>query len=172
MLISVRPAESLTMLCGMMIQLVTSSLAARTLFVCSAAPLVGYMALLPIAGFGTKHLVEGLTGSACTMLLVSYLAALWRDYQSRLFASQALRWDAVAHQQAAERANAAKTTFLAVTSHEVRTPLNAVLGELLLELLLRLNQGRRVGEVQDPRRLVGPLLRCDIVRDQVVEAQL
>jgi signal transduction histidine kinase/CheY-like chemotaxis protein len=108
-------------LSGMLVQLVTSCLATKALFVSSAAPLVGYMLVLPLVGFGPKHLTEGLTGSSCALLLVAYLAALWRDYQSRLLTAQELRLDA-------EAANAAKTTFLANMSHEVRTPMNGVLG--------------------------------------------
>ena len=130
-------------LCGMLIYLVTSSLAAKALFIASATPLIGYMLLLPMIGFGPHNLAAGLTGSACALLLVAYLAALWRDYQSRLFASQALRWDAIAHRKTAEGANAAKTTFLANMSHEVRTPMNGVLGAANILLGTKLDPQQR-----------------------------
>ena len=63
-----------------------------------------------------------------------------RDRTARLTAAsnaelQRLVEEAEAQRLVAERANAAKTAFLAVTSHEVRTPLNAVLG--LTEALAR-----------------------------------
>ncbi len=128
-------------LCGMLIQLVTSSLGARTLFLCSAGPLIGYLVVLPLAGFGPAHPVEALSGFCSAVLLVVYLAALWRDYQSRLTAASALRLDAVAHRQAAEAANSAKTTFLATMSHEVRTPMNGVLGAANLLLDTRWRRG-------------------------------
>jgi len=56
----------------------------------------------------------------------------------------------------AQAASAAKTTFLAVTSHEVRTPLNAVLG--LAEALARGPLGERQRELVDGIRDSGGIL--------------
>ena len=130
-------------LCGMLVQLVTSSLGARGLFMASAAPLVGYLLLVPLVGFGRAQLAAGLTGCACALLLVAYLAALWRDYQSRLTAARALRLAATALQKSAEAANSAKTIFLTTMSHEVRTPMNGVLGAANLLLKTQLSGSQR-----------------------------
>lgn len=66
--------------------------------------------------------------------------------------------DARAGREAAERANRAKSRFLAMISHEVRTPLNVILG--IVEVLRRKRRGKEeAGLVEDMGDAGGMLLR-------------
>jgi signal transduction histidine kinase/ActR/RegA family two-component response regulator len=73
-----------------------------------------------------RHLSQ-LIVAVASLSLVFILAALWvlvRALRQReLDMAETLK-----HQQAAEAANAAKSSFLATMSHEIRTPMNGVLG--------------------------------------------
>ena len=55
----------------------------------SAAPLIAYLVVLPPVAWAHGRLAEGLTLSCCGLVLVTYLAVLWRGYQKAL-----RRWDA------------------------------------------------------------------------------
>lgn len=115
-------------LCGMLVQLITSCMAARMLFWSSATPLIGYLTLTPILAFGETRLGDGLAVTACSLLLVVYMAVLWFGQQRALQQVLDGRREADRLRFEAEGANQAKTDFLAVMSHEIRTPMNAVLG--------------------------------------------
>ena len=121
-------AGAVMFLCGMLVQLIVGCLGERRLFAFSAAPLVAYLLILPPLAWNGPRLVEGLTLTVGGLCLVSYLIALWAGYQKALARAEANRRAAVAARAEAERAARAKSDFLAVMSHEVRTPMNAVLG--------------------------------------------
>ncbi len=79
-----------------------------------ALSVVGFGAVLATVPFWHKHMVEGL-GLMLGLIGLSYYV---RSLVTRMF-------DAVAH---AEAANQAKRRFISVVSHEMRTPLNAIVG--------------------------------------------
>ena len=121
-------AAATMFLAGMLVQLVVSSLDSGRLFWAGSSPLIGYLILVPTLAFGSERLREGLAVTGCAILLVFYLIILWRSQQRALVALRESRRTAEAAQRAAELASQAKTDFLATMSHEVRTPMNAVLG--------------------------------------------
>ncbi|MGZ3314771.1 MAG: ATP-binding protein [Caulobacteraceae bacterium] len=121
-------AAAVMFLCGMLVQLMVGCLAARRLFWFSATPLIAYLLLLPPLAWSGPRLAEGVTITACALCLTAYLIALWSGYQKALARAEAERRDAFDARGAAERAAKAKSDFLATMSHEVRTPMNAVLG--------------------------------------------
>ena len=121
-------AGAVMFLCGMLVQVIVGSLGERRLFAVSAAPLIAYLLILPPLAWNGPRLVEGLTLTVGGLCLVSYLIALWVGYQKALARAEANRRTAVAARADAERAARAKSDFLAAMSHEVRTPMNAVLG--------------------------------------------
>lgn len=135
-------AASTMFLCGMLVQLVVSSLGARRLFWVSAAPLIGYLTLIPPLAFGAERLAQGVAAMICALLFTGYLAKLWLAQQRALEAMDEARVRAEELQRDAEAANRAKTDFLAVMSHEIRTPMNAVLGAADLLKRSRLDAGQ------------------------------
>jgi signal transduction histidine kinase/CheY-like chemotaxis protein len=132
-------AAAVMFLCGMLMQLIVGCLGARRLFWFSAAPLLAYLLILPPLAWSGPRLGEGLTITACALCLTAYLFALWSGHQKALERAEAGRREAVEARGEAERAARAKGDFLATMSHEVRTPMNAVLGAAGLLRRTRLN---------------------------------
>ena len=107
---------------GVVINAVMMSPGSRTMVIVGLAPQGLYLLLLPYgalqAGLSPSDTLQ--LSFAATMLVIAGLSI--RTQISRLFAEmQAARAQA-------DQANAAKSQFLATMSHEVRTPLNGVLG--------------------------------------------
>ena len=121
-------AGAVMFLCGMLLQLIVGSLSERRLFAVSAAPLIAYLLIVPLLAWSGPRLAEGLALTVGSLCLLSYLIALWAGYQKALARADANRRAAIAARHDAEQAARAKSDFLAAMSHEVRTPMNAVLG--------------------------------------------
>jgi len=93
-----------------------------------AAPYaVGNVREQTVAGFLYKNpmVVAGILGFLCIAATSAILAMVWRKRQ---LAEEQLNVAMKTALDAAEEANAAKSTFLSRMSHEIRTPINAITG--------------------------------------------
>ena len=157
-------AAATMFLCGMLAQLVTSSLAARRLFIASVAPLITYLVVVPPLAFGPGRPVEAAAILACALLFIGYLSILWRGQQAVFEAIEQSRVQA-------EAASRAKTEFVATMSHEIRTPMNAVLGaaNLLCRTELSSDQKGHVAMLQDAGAVLMQILN-DVLDLSKIEA--
>lgn len=153
-------AAATMFLSGMLVQLTTASLGARKLFWLSASPLIAYLVFVPLLAFWPTRPMEGLVAATCAVLLVAYMGALWLGHQDALDQLMDDRREADRRRFEAEGANQAKTDFLAVMSHEVRTPMNAVLGaaHMLERSDLNPEQRAHVAMISDAGRVLMDVL--------------
>jgi signal transduction histidine kinase len=157
-------AAATMFLCGMIAQLVASSLAARSLFLCSVAPLFGYLLIVPPLAIGAEHPTYAAAIVACGLLFTTYLFIVWRGQQEVLATLEKSR-------SAAQAASEAKSAFLASIGHEIRTPMNAVLGatNLLARTKLTASQREQVSMLQDGGGVLMQLLN-DLLDLSKIEA--
>jgi len=157
-------AAATMFLCGMLAQLVVSSLGARRLFVASAAPLFGYLLFVPMMALANSDLIGAGAIFVCALVLIIYILALWRGQHGVLTAL-------AASQAAAEEASRAKSEFLATISHEIRTPMNAVLGasDLLSRSALSPADREHVDTIRDAGLVLTQLLN-DVLDLSKIEA--
>ena len=157
-------AAATMFLCGMLAQLVVSSLGARRLFLASAGPLFGYLIFVPMLALAGSDPVGAGAIFVCALVLIIYIVALWRGQYGVLTAL-------AASQAAAEEASRAKSEFLATISHEIRTPMNAVLGasDLLSRSTLSPVDREHVDTIRDAGVVLTQLLN-DVLDLSKIEA--
>lgn len=138
--------------------------------------------------FASTLVVPALAGATGALLSLALAALLWRGASARAAVQAALEREQVAR-SAAERANRMKDDFLATLSHEMRTPLNAIVGWAAVLKLDRLAdaerragidaidrnakaQARLIDDLLDMNRVMSGKLRMNVERvalAQVVE---
>jgi len=101
----------------------------RYLYLSAAASVLGFSVVLVLSEYWQANRGLGIGLLVSLLVLPSYAATLTRRIR--------------AEQEKAERANQAKSNFLATMSHEIRTPLNGIIGAGDLLLSRNLNAEER-----------------------------
>ncbi|MFY8208113.1 MAG: ATP-binding protein [Caulobacter sp.] len=129
------------------------------------------------AAVGMSTLMRGVVGREVRARLASQ--ALNDELERELTENRRLRTEAQALALAAEKANRAKSEFLATMSHEIRTPLNGVLGmaQIMASGELQVDQRRRLETItasgQSLLSLINTILDVSRIEDgkmEIVEA--
>ncbi|AAK22918.1 ATP-binding protein [Caulobacter vibrioides] len=125
------------------------------------------------AAVGMSTLMRGVVGREVRARLASQ--ALNDELERELTENRRLRTEAQALALAAEKANRAKSEFLATMSHEIRTPLNGVLGmaQIMASGKLQVDQRRRLETItasgQSLLGLINTILDVSRIEDGKME---
>ncbi|MCY1646943.1 ATP-binding protein [Caulobacter sp. SL161] len=125
------------------------------------------------AAVGMSTLMRGVVGREVRARLASQ--ALNDELERELTENRRLRTEAQALALAAEKANRAKSEFLATISHEIRTPLNGVLGmaQIMASGELQVDQRRRLETItasgQSLLSLINTILDVSRIEDGKME---
>lgn len=117
-------------LTGLSMQLLVQTIGAPRLFLAGAAPLFAFQILVPAFAWGLTRPVDAAIVAFCVFLLQAFLLMMWRANQgmlSRMHIAETLAVEASAEAHATAQA---QKRFVAMVSHEMRTPLAAVLAGL------------------------------------------
>ena len=104
----------------------------RYLYLSTIASVIGFTLVLILSEYWQQHMTMGIGLLVSLVVLPGYAGSLTRRIRME--------------QERAERANQAKSNFLATMSHEIRTPLNGIIGagDLLLNRNLNTEERRFV----------------------------
>jgi two-component system sensor histidine kinase RpfC len=129
----------------------------RQLVIALVLSVIGFTAVLTLSEFWREHLDMGLGFMAGLIVLCLYVRKLVRQL-----------FDALAR---AEAANQAKTRFISVVSHEMRTPLNAIIGmaDLLRDTSLNREQADMLQTLRGSSRVMLGLVE-DVLDFSKIEA--
>lgn len=110
------------------ISVVVSSSSSNSIVLSSMAPLFGYFALTAyfMSRLGAPGPVTSIVGLG-SLLYCAYALGLWRSVRKSHDAEVAARDELERKHLEAEASNAAQSTFVATISHELRTPISAML---------------------------------------------
>jgi two-component system sensor histidine kinase RpfC len=129
----------------------------RQLVIALMLSVIGFATVLALSGFWREHLDMGLGFMAGLIVLCLYVRKLVRQLFEAL--------------SRAEAANQAKTRFISVVSHEMRTPLNAIIGmsDLLRDTSLNREQADMLQTLRGSSRVMLGLVE-DVLDFSKIEA--
>lgn len=98
------------------------------LMACAAAPHFLYLGSMPwfMAGFGAPRSYQSAVALAC-LIFSAYAVILWRTIEQTRAAAARAHQESERKRLEAETASAAQSAFVATISHELRTPISAML---------------------------------------------
>jgi two-component system, sensor histidine kinase len=127
------PVAALLILGGGLLHVIALSTHSRVAFICTATPLVAIGAGVVLADPGAEPGMKAVLLVGGAMVAVNALTS-WRHAAQSLLSEKTRAADNERRRAEAEATAAAKSAFVAVVCHELRTPISAILsGAALLE---------------------------------------